>query len=81
MSGKSKIVSVSETESMISDGDKIAISLAGIAGYLNHIVKHLENRFLETAYPYPEGLTLYVGCGHGVPYLYQGASTLGTGAW
>lgn len=72
---KSKKLNVSDAVALIRDGEKIAISSAGIVGYPDYIVKHLEDKFLACGHP--NALTLYAGCGHGVPYLHQGDQRFG----
>lgn len=60
-----KIMSVEDAMDLIKDGDCIAVTAAGMIGYPEYIVRKLEQRFLETGSP--KDLTLYSGCGHGVP--------------
>ncbi len=61
----SKIRNITEALDLIRDGDCIAVTAAGMVGYPEYIVKNLEERFLETGSP--KALSLYSGCGHGVP--------------
>ena len=62
---KSKVMSAAQALDLISDEDSLAISAAGLVGYPDYVVKCLEDRFVETGHP--AALTLYAGCGHGVP--------------
>lgn len=55
---------------LIQDGACVASSSAGLIGYPDYIVSALEERFL--AENHPRGLTIYSGCGHGVPFLHEG---------
>lgn len=72
---KSKVMSAAQALDLISDEDSLAISAAGLVGYPDYVVKCLEDRFVETGHP--AALTLYAGCGHGVPYLHQGDQRFG----
>ena len=72
---KSKIMPVEQALNLISDGESLAISAAGLVGYPDYVVKCLEDRFLATGHP--AALSLYAGCGHGVPYLHQGDQRFG----
>lgn len=65
---KSKVMDVHAALDLIKDGDTIAISSASMVGYPEYIVKHLEDRYIETKHP--AALTLYAGCGHGNPLGY-----------
>lgn len=60
-----KIISVESAMDLLKDGDCIAITAAGLIGFPEYIARKLEERFLKTGHP--KELTLYSGCGHGVP--------------
>ena len=65
-----KVMSAASALDLLRDGDCVAISSAGLVGYPDYLVKCLEDRFLEQGHP--RDLTLYSGCGHGVPFLHAG---------
>lgn len=67
---KNKVMSVENALNLIKDSDCVAISAAGLIGYPDYIACALEERFLATGHPCD--LTLYSGCGHGVPFLHEG---------
>ncbi|MGN1002876.1 MAG: acyl CoA:acetate/3-ketoacid CoA transferase [Oscillospiraceae bacterium] len=67
---KSKVMSVGSALDLIRDEDCIAISSAGLIGYPDYIACALEERFMNTGHP--RDLSLYSGCGHGVPFLHEG---------
>jgi len=67
---RTKVMSAKDALALIRDGDTLAISSAGTVGYPDYLVKCLEERFLETRHPC--GLTLYAGCGHGMPNRPEG---------
>ena len=60
-----KVKTVEQALDLIKDGEAIAISAAGMVGYPEYIVKNLEDRYVETGHP--GALTLFAGCGNGVP--------------
>lgn len=60
-----KIMNIADALDLIKDGDCVAVTAAGMVGYPEYIAKGLEERFLATGCP--KGLSLYSGCGHGVP--------------
>ncbi|MCD7922846.1 MAG: acyl CoA:acetate/3-ketoacid CoA transferase [Clostridiales bacterium] len=62
---KNKVKTVKEAIRLIKDGDCIAVTAAGLIGYPEYIVRMLEEKFLSEGHP--NRLTLYSGCGHGVP--------------
>lgn len=62
---KNKITTVSDALCMIKDDDCVAVTAAGLVGYPEYIVKCLGEKFHDTGSP--KGLSLYSGCGHGVP--------------
>lgn len=72
---RDKVMSAESALDMIADGDCMAISAAGLVGYPDYVVKCLEDRFVGTGHP--RALTLYAGCGHGVPFLRQGDQRFG----
>lgn len=61
--------------SLIKDGDTIAISSAGMVGYPDYLSKVLEDMYLRDSHP--AGLTLFAGCGHGIPNRYGGDERFG----
>ncbi len=67
---KSKVFTPEAAAQLIKDGDCIAISSAGLIGYPDFVAYHLEKRFEETGHP--KDLSLYSGCGHGVPQFHAG---------
>lgn len=68
-------MSAHEALKLIKDGDTVAVSSAGMVGYPDYVVKELEELYLETKHP--AGLTLYAGCGHGIPNRYGGDNRFG----
>ena len=70
-----KTKSVSDALDLIQDGDAIAISSAGMVGYPDYLIKELEERYLKNGHP--AGLTLFAGCGHGIPNRYGGDNRFG----
>lgn len=70
-----KLMDVSSATLLINDGDTVATASAGMVGYPDFLVKALEERFLETGHP--AGLTLFAGCGHGIPTRYGGDNRFG----
>lgn len=69
---ENKVKTVDEVISLLHDGDCIAITAAGLIGYPEYIVRNIEKKFLEQGYP--GNLTVYSGCGHGVPMKNLGDS-------
>lgn len=67
---KTKLMSAQEAAGLIRDGDCVAISAAGLIGYPDLIAAAIEDRYEKTGHP--AALTLYSGCGHGVPFLHEG---------
>ncbi|MCL1849007.1 MAG: acyl CoA:acetate/3-ketoacid CoA transferase, partial [Clostridiales bacterium] len=55
-------MSVQDAVAMVKDGDTVATCMAGNIGNARWLIKHLEDRFLETGSP--KGLTKVSGCGH-----------------
>ena len=72
---KSKVMGAEQALSMIKDGDTIAISSAGMVGYPDYLSKVLEDMYLR--YSHPADLTLFAGCGHGIPNRYGGDERFG----
>ncbi len=70
----SKLKTVEEALSLLQDDDCIAITAAGLIGYPEYIVRKLEEKFLDTGHP--NNLTVYSGCGHGVPKKNMGDAHL-----
>ena len=67
---KTKVMTAQEALALIRDGDTLAISSAGAVGYPDYLIKCLEEQYLATQHP--SGLTLYAGCGHGMPNRPEG---------
>lgn len=67
---KTKQTSLHQAVSLIRDGDCIAVSAAGLIGYPDYIASGLEEEYQKSGHP--AELTLYSGCGHGVPFLHEG---------
>ena len=63
-------MSAGQALELIRDGDCVAVSSAGLVGYPDYLAKCLEERYC--AQGHPRDLTLYAGCGHGVPFLHAG---------
>lgn len=70
-----KVMEAGDAINLLRDGDTLAISSAGMVGYPDYIIKVLEDHYLAAGHP--AGLTLYAGCGHGIPNRYGGDNRFG----